>query len=91
MTRDTSDEILVSTTSQTCRDTSRFSANFRQFSAAGNEFYLYLARDHQMNSSLYKIFRDYRDISAFLRAPWRVTDELIEMVQYAEVMVPIRS
>ena len=40
VTRDTSDEILVSTASQTCHDTSRFSSNFRQFSAAGDEFLL---------------------------------------------------
>ena len=66
---DTSDEILVLTTSQTCHDTSRFSANFWQFSTTGNEFYLYLAHDHQMNLSPYKIFHDYHDISAFWRAP----------------------
>ena len=55
VTRDASDEILVWTTSQTCHDILKFLANFWQFSAAGDEKFLYLACNHQMNSSPYKI------------------------------------
>ena len=35
-----------------------------------------------MISSLRQNGRDNRDISSILEGPWRVTDELIEMVQY---------
>ena len=35
-----------------------------------------------MNSAHQKNRRDNSDISAFWRAPWRVTAELNEMVQY---------
>ena len=64
--------------SQTCRDMCRI---FRQFSAAGNEKFLYLAHAGQMISA-HEIDRDHRDISAFWRAPWRVTAELNVIVQY---------
>ena len=52
--RDGPAEILVSATSQTCCDMSQFLENFQQFSAAGDEKFLYLACDHQMNSAPYK-------------------------------------
>ena len=44
--RDGPAEILVSATSQMCRDMYKFSEIFRQFSAAGDENFLFLARDH---------------------------------------------
>ena len=61
-------EILVSATSQTCHDMSKFSENFQQFRAAGDEKFLYLAHDHSMNSAPYKNCHDHHDISAFWRA-----------------------
>ena len=39
-------EILVLATSQTCRDMSKFSENFQQLCAAGDEKFLYWAHDH---------------------------------------------
>ena len=59
MTRDGPTEILVSATSQTCRDMSKFSENYWQFSAAGDEKFLYLTCDHQMTLASYKNCLDY--------------------------------
>ena len=38
-----------------------------------------------MSSAHYENHHDNRDISAIWRAPWRVTAELNEMVQYQNV------
>jgi hypothetical protein len=55
---------------------------FRQAGAAGDEKIPYSAHNCQMISSLRQNDRDNRDISSILEGPWRVTDELIKMVQY---------
>ena len=59
-------EILVSAPSQSCCDMPKF---FWQFSAAGNEKFLYLEHVRQMISAPDEIDHDLRDISTFWRAP----------------------
>jgi hypothetical protein len=56
--------------------------NFQQVGAAGDEKIPYSANNCQMNSSLRQNDCDNHDISLILEGPWRVTDELIKMVQY---------
>jgi hypothetical protein len=44
-----------------------------------------------MVSSLCQNDRDNRDISSILEGPWRVTDDLIKMVQYLQLSFEGRS
>ena len=75
-------EILVSAPSQSCHDMPKF---FWQLSTPGNEKFLYLEHVHQMILAPDGIDHDLHDISTFWRAPWRVTAELNEIVQYVQL------
>ena len=54
----------------------------RQYSAAGRKIILCWDSDHQTVPALEKIARYYRYLSAILKAAWRVTAELNEILQY---------
>ena len=83
VTRDGPAEILVSATSQNRRDKPKFWEFFGSLASQATNFFINWSHDHQMNSAPNKNYRDYRDISGFWRASWRVTAELNEMVQYS--------
>ena len=87
VTHDGPAEILVSTTSQNRRDKPKFWEIFGSLAPQATNFFINLSHDHQMNSAPNKNYRDYRDISGFWRALWRVTAELNEMVQYSCPMI----
>ncbi len=55
------------------------------------QIFLFLACDLQMNSAPDENGHYLRDISAILEAPWRVTAELNEMVQYSNMGVGVTS
>jgi len=78
MTRYRPAEILVSALSEFGRDKARNSAVQRR----RPQILLYWDCDHQTVSALEKIARYNRYISAILKAAWRVTAELNEIVQY---------
>jgi hypothetical protein len=58
------------------------SKKFSSFAPQARNLYIYLPHVHQMISAPEEFDHDFCDISAILEAPWRMTAELNEMVQY---------
>ena len=81
VTRDAPDENMVSSGGWNDRDKYKFSSGSRFFFSklVGGQFFFFCYL--KKISSLRQNDRDHRDISSIFEGPWRVTDELNEMVQ----------
>ena len=84
VTRDAPDENMVSSGGWDERDKYRISSGsgfFFSKLAGGHLFFNFFFLLSKKDSSLRQNDRDHRDISSIFEGPWRVTDELNEMVQ----------